>query len=219
MLHEALCAIAAALLVMVVGVYENQLTFEYNKQCDGAKPACLSCTKASQVCSYATPIAVKKKSGDLLIEAIELLNTLAPSQATAAISSLRGKEDPITIMNSLRHTARAADQARPRLRPSSGRQPSFISDLEVEQPSCTPKSEDAHFTDEFNTPQQIQGSLSADSSGRRPQQLSNESVAAAGELCAGYTASLHGMQEKVRKLMQPMSSWNAIAFLLTEFTF
>jgi hypothetical protein len=108
---------------------ENQLTSGYNMQCNGAKPACVSCASTSLACSYTTPIAAKTKSGDLLVEAIQLLNTLTPSQTTATILSLRGTEDPATVINSLRHTAEAANQACSRLVPSSVRQPFLISNL------------------------------------------------------------------------------------------
>jgi hypothetical protein len=157
------------------------------------------------VCVYTTPITAKTKNGDLLVEAIQLLNSLTPSQVTVMVSSLRSTEDPAIVINSLRQATEAADQAYSGLTSSSIRPSSFVSGSEVKQHSRIPTCEDAHSTDISSTASRVPGSLSVDSSSGTPQQLSSKSAAMAGEFCAGYDTTLHGMREEVRKCMQPMS--------------
>ena len=124
---------------------------------------------------------------------------------TVMVSSLRSTDDPAIVINSLRQATEAADQAYSGLTFSTARPPSFISGFEVKQQSRIANFEDAHSMAISSMVSRIPGSLSVDSSSGTPQQLSSKSAAMAGEFCAGYDTTLHGMREEVRKCMQPMS--------------
>jgi hypothetical protein len=106
-------------------------------KCDGGKPACRSCTRKGHECIYEDPNK-GPRNGDMLLEAVRLLNPLTPAQATATLSSVAGHHDSTDVMNTIRQAADVAGRQVDSSLGLTGGPSSFTRELTARHPFTYP---------------------------------------------------------------------------------